>query len=434
MGSKLWTKDYIIFCLSSLVMFFAFYSLISALPVYLHDELLARNWEVGFVLSAYALAAVLLRPFCGYALDAWGRKWVFMSGFLVFCLLFGSYLLPSFFEGSERKLFENSFLAPVGGISLGLMILVGVRFLHGLSWEIVTSGSQTITVDLVPVSRRGEGLAYSGLMVSLAMAVGPAFGLWLLEITSGAELFVITLVLSLLSFTAVCFMKFPVYRATRSRINLKAMVEKTSIPISLVCLICCFSNASTMTFVAIYCKDMQGCSAGVFFFITALSTTMIRLFTGKAFDRYGPKIPMTTAFPCLILGGICMGSAKGPILFYTASVLMGIGNGIIFPCCVTCINNMVRPTRRGAANATYSSAIDVGIGSGIIFFGILSSYSGLRFSYFISALLYVLAYLLYLLFAQRHYFKNLIVDKELTESKLNSGSEENLNKKAVPVP
>ena len=95
---------------------------------------------------------------------------------------------------------------------------------------------------------------------------------------------------------------------------------------------------------------------------------------------------------------------------------------------------MVRPTRRGAANATYSSAIDVGIGSGIIFFGILSSYSGLRFSYFISALLYVLAYLLYLLFAQRHYFKNLIVDKELTESKLNSGSEENLNKKAVPVP
>ena len=89
MGSKLWTKDYIIFCLSSLVMFFAFYSLISALPVYLHDELLARNWEVGFVLSAYALAAVLLRPFCGYALDAWGRKWVFMSGFLVFFFFSG---------------------------------------------------------------------------------------------------------------------------------------------------------------------------------------------------------------------------------------------------------------------------------------------------------------------------------------------------------
>ena len=398
---RLWTRDFTIFCVSSLVMFFAFYSLVSALPVYLSEELHAENWEIGVVLSSYAFAALLLRPFCGYALDAWGRKWIFLIGFFIFSVLFAFHALPTCIFSEETRIFRRF----GEGFGLALFCLIIIRFIHGLSWAIVTAGSQTITVDLVPTSRRGEGVAYTGLMVSLSMAVGPALGLTTLEALGGNKLFIISTVLSLISFAAVCFMKFPPYRPTRSKIRLQAMFEKTSVPISLVCMLTCFSNAPVMSYVAIYSKDLPGTNAGVFFFVYAVSITAIRVFTGKLFDRYGPRIPVCSAYPFLVLGAVLMGVAHGPGLFYTASVCLGFGSGIIYPCFVACINNMVRPTRRGAANATYSSAIDLGIGPGIVFFGVLSSYAGLRVTYFISAVLYAIAYGMYLL-AEQHYLRH----------------------------
>jgi MFS family permease len=92
---RLWTKDYIVFCLTSLLMLFAFYSLVSTLPLYLDEYLHATKGQIGLILSFYAVGALLLRPFCGYALEVWGRKGVFLSGFFIFCLLFGLYQIPS---------------------------------------------------------------------------------------------------------------------------------------------------------------------------------------------------------------------------------------------------------------------------------------------------------------------------------------------------
>jgi MFS family permease len=83
-----------------------------------------------------------------------------------------------------------------------------------------------------------------------------------------------------------------------------------------------------------------------------------------------------------------------------------MGQGMIFPCYVASINNMVRFTRRGAANATFSSSIDVGIGLGIIFFGYLADHMGFRVVYAIVALVYLLSYLVYLLGAEKHYLRN----------------------------
>lgn len=316
-------------------------------------------------------------------------------------------MIPQALFNPESRVFCDSIMINgIVGIGTALLMLAAVRFVHGLSWAVVTTGSQTITVDMVPISRRGEGVAYSGLTVSLSMAVGPAIGLWLLHIFGGNKLFLITMGMSLLSFAAVCFMKFPPYRSTRSKINLRAIVERTSIPISIVCMITCFSNASTMSYVSIYCKEIVNTDAGMFFFFYALAITSSRLFTGKLFDRYGPNIPIGIAYPFMITGATLMGFAHGPALLYTGGFCLGISSGIIFPSFATCINNMVRPIRRGAANATYASAIDMGIGPGIIFFGILSDFIGLRFSYFISALLYATSYFLYFFFARRHYFRH----------------------------
>jgi len=89
-----------------------------------------------------------------------------------------------------------------------------------------------------------------------------------------------------------------------------------------------------------------------------------------------------------------------------------MGQGMIFPCFVASINNMVRITRRGAANATFSSSIDVGIGLGIIFFGYLADHMGFRVVYWTVAAVYLLSYLVYFLGAGRHYLRNRLKEED----------------------
>jgi MFS family permease len=88
---------------------------------------------------------------------------------------------------------------------------------------------------------------------------------------------------------------------------------------------------------------------------------------------------------------------------------------------------MVRVTRRGAANATFSSSIDVGIGLGIIFFGYLADRMGFRVVYGVVALVYLLSYLVYLLGAEKHYLRNRLKE----EDPLSDGRDELQN---VPSP
>ena len=88
MEQKIWSKAYILLILSNLLMCITYYSLISALPVYISQELHANKSIVGLVLAAYIVASVIIRPFSGFALDKFGRKAILLSSLLLYALIF----------------------------------------------------------------------------------------------------------------------------------------------------------------------------------------------------------------------------------------------------------------------------------------------------------------------------------------------------------
>jgi MFS family permease len=57
---------------ATLVFFFAFYALLVPLPLHLAGAGLA-GWQVGFVLGAFSVASLVLRPVAGALADGWGR-------------------------------------------------------------------------------------------------------------------------------------------------------------------------------------------------------------------------------------------------------------------------------------------------------------------------------------------------------------------------
>ena len=120
MSQKIWNKAFILLILSNLLTCITYYSLISALPVYISEELHANKSIVGIVLASYIVASVLIRPFSGFALDKFGRKTIFLSSLLLYAFIFTGY----------------PFAASV-------LFLIVLRFAHGFTWGITTIAAST---------------------------------------------------------------------------------------------------------------------------------------------------------------------------------------------------------------------------------------------------------------------------------------------------
>ena len=156
MKDRLVTPSYCFILAANFLLFFGFWQLIPVLPFYLSEAFSTDNSTIGIILSCYTVAALCIRPFSGYFLDSFARKPLYLLAYFIFMSMFAGYIIAS---------------------SLTLFILF--RIIQGFSFGIVTVGGNTVVIDIMPSSRRGEGLGYYGLANNIAMAVGPMFGLFL---------------------------------------------------------------------------------------------------------------------------------------------------------------------------------------------------------------------------------------------------------------
>lgn len=153
----LWTKEFVALILANLCMFLGFQMLIPTLPVYV-KEIGGTSSNIGFVVGMFTVAALFVRPLTGNALQKFSKKIILMIGTAICLLAMGSYLFAS-----------------------TVFLLLAVRILHGAGFGITTTTYGTVVSDLIPQARRGEGMGYFGLSGTIAMALGPLIGLWLMQ-------------------------------------------------------------------------------------------------------------------------------------------------------------------------------------------------------------------------------------------------------------
>ena len=162
---KLWNGNYWKVMIANFTLFFAFYLLTPLLPLYLSEHFHATKDIIGVVLSGYTVMALLSRPFSGYLVDTFDRKKVLMWCFFLFFIFFAGYLAAS-----------------------TLLLFTIVRTLHGAPFGSVTVANSTMAIDVLPASRRNEGIGYYGLSNNLAMAIAPTAGLLLYHETRNFQL------------------------------------------------------------------------------------------------------------------------------------------------------------------------------------------------------------------------------------------------------
>lgn len=378
---KLWNRNFISVCLSSFFVFITFYILTATLPRLVVEQMNKSHQQVGWVMTAFIVAAVLFRPLAGRWLDLLGRKKVLVISLLLFITTTLLYFTVYSF-----------------------VLLLLLRFVHGISFGVATTANGTIVADLLPEKRKGEGMGYYALSMNLAMALGPFLGLVLIDQWNFTVLYIVIslfAVFALISILNTRVSSTVVPEASvvtnKNKWHWTQFIEAGALPISLIAMLLSFAYGGLLTFIPGYAEEigMPG-MASSFFVVYAVMIIVSRPFTGKLFDRFADKFVI---YPSLILyaaGLVLLSQAHHPFLFLTSAAVIGLGFGTLFPCFQTIAIRNSAPERRGLATGTFFMMYDVGIGLGSVILGSVASFANERNMYMLSAAVVALAGVAYM--------------------------------------
>lgn len=377
---RLITPSYCCILAANFLLYFGFWLLIPVLPFYLSEEFHVGHTTIGIVLSCYTIAALCVRPFSGYLLDTFARKPLYLVAYTVFTAVFAGYM--------------------VAGL---LSFFILLRIIHGLAFGMVTVGGNTIVIDIMPSSRRGEGLGYYGLTNNTAMSVGPMFGLFLHNAgVSYPVIFAYALGAGILGLIAALLVKTP-YKAPvrREPISLDRFILLKGLPAGFSLLLLSIPYGMTTNYVAMYARQI-GITAetGFFFTLMAVGMAVSRLFSGRMVDkghitetiRYGLYLVCICYFCLSACGWLTTWNMTfTTYLFFLIALLLGIGFGTMFPAYNTLFVNLAPNNQRGTATSTYLTSWDVGLGIGMLTGGYISEISTFRAAYLFGAMLTVVS-------------------------------------------
>ncbi len=382
---RLWNRDYRIAMVGNFMLFFSFYLLTPLLPIYLDAQFATDKDMIGLVLSGYVVAALLVRPFSGFVVDTFNRKKVLMLCFFFFFICFAGYI----------------------GAGTLLMFAI-VRTIHGLPFGASTVANSTVAIDVLPSSRRNEGIGYYGLSNNLAMAIAPSAGIWIYGATGNFSLlFWLSLFVAFGGFLCTVSIRVPsrepVEGKPRMSLDHFFLTRAWLLALNILCFGLCWGVMSN--YVAIYAKEVIGITEGTGLFFALLS---IGLFVSRLYGRKGlrkGRLAENAIEGAAIsaVGFTLFALVEQEWAFYLSAVLVGLGNGRMYPAFLNMFIAMARHDQRGTANSSILTSWDIGMGVGILAGGVLVEYCGYSAAFWFTAASHITALLMVVLFTRRFF-------------------------------
>ena len=391
---KLWTRNFISMCAANFLMSFAFYILIPTLPFYLIDTFKAGQSIVGVILSIYTISVLVVRPFSGFLADTFQRKPLYMFAYFIFTIFFLGFPLAS-----------------------SLLVFTIIRVIHGLAFGMLSTTGNTLVIDVMPSSRRGEGLGYFGVTGNIAMAVGPMTGLILKDLVPFDYIFILSAISGAIGICVICLIKTPRRQLQKSQpISLDRFFLVKGIPASISFLFLAIPYAMTSSYIALYVAPLGLTSgSGFFFSVMAIGMILSRITSGKLVDqgfitqniRKGIIIATIAMIGEIMLEMVLTKNyTMGCTLYYIVAFMLGYGYGTLFPAMNTLFINLAPHNRRATANSMYLTGWDVGIGIGAFLGGYISEHYSYVSVYAIGFCCAIAALIVFITYVTPHFLKN----------------------------
>ncbi len=358
---KLWNGNYIKVMTTNTLLYFAFYLIMPLLPLYLSETFGTTKDVIGIVLSGYTVAALVIRPFSGYVVDSFSRKKVLMACLSAFAVFFLGYIAAS-----------------------TILMFAICRTLHGGPFGAVTVANSTCAIDVLPASRRNEGIGLYGLSNNFAMAIAPSVGIYLHHLWgSYMALFWLSLAVAVAAVLIAWTIELPEKSIARNKEKLSLdrffLTKAWLLAINIAMFGFCWGVLSN--YLAIYSKEELGITGGTgtYFALLSIGLFLSRLQGRKTLSQ--GKLTQNAIEGMLIslLGFTLFVAVKHPVAYYLSACLIGLGNGHLYPAFLNMFINVARHDQRGTANSSILTGWDLGFGIGCLLGGVTAehfSYSG----------------------------------------------------------
>lgn len=367
------------------MLFFSFYLLTPLLPIYLDTQFHADKDMIGLVLSGYVTAALAVRPFSGFIVDTFDRKKVLSLCFFAFFICFTGYIGAS-----------------------SILLFAIVRTIHGLPFGAATVANSTVAIDVLPSSRRNEGIGYYGLSNNLAMASAPSTDIWIYHATGNFMLlFWISLAVAFAGFYCASSVRLtrrePVAEKPRMSLDRFFLTRAWLMAINILFFGLCWGVMSN--YVALYGQQKLGITdgTGLFFILLAAGLVISRLCGVKAL-RAGRLTEIAISGALLGVAGYTLFAlSPGKWSYYLSALAIGLGNGRMYPAFLNMFISVARHDQRGTANSSILTSWDCGMGLGILLGGVLIEYAGFTAAFLVTAASQAAGTLLLIFVTRRFY-------------------------------
>ncbi|MGI6227604.1 MAG: MFS transporter [Peptococcales bacterium] len=389
---KLWTTQYILIILYSIMIGIGNFMMMTGIPLYaIHIG--GDNSIAGLMMGIFMIAAILVRPFFGNLADIKSRRLVLLIGAGVCTLSFFSYIFA---------------------FSVGLLLFL--RAVNGIGFSANTNAAGTVVADIIPAPRLAEGIGYYGISNVLSTAIGPVLTLSIINQLGFKALFLVTTGFGLISLICSYFINYekkkpkeekqdkdiqPNINVSKKQKVLDSIFEKTAIPPSFVMLFVAFAMGGVQSFIPIYAVARNVENIGIYFTIYALALLVTRVFGGKLADRHGVSTVLIPGYVLLIASFIVLAFATNLTMFIISGILYGLGYGSVQPLLNAIMVQFCPPKRRGAGNSTFFTAMDIGSGGGAVIWGFISKYYNFTWVYLLCVGCIILSWVSYSFLLQK---------------------------------
>jgi MFS family permease len=376
--TRLWTKDFVIVSSINFFITLIFYLLMVTLAIYAVNELDASTSEAGLISGIFIIGTLIGRLFIGRFIDSIGRKKTLFIGLIFFTLTTILYF-----------------------VDLGIGFLLVNRLIHGMAMGMASTATGTIVAQIIPPTRKGEGIGYYSMSATLATAIGPFIGLFMAQHTSFQVIFSFCLALGVISLITAFFLYVPALKVTAKvteskGFKLSNFIEPKALPISIITLLLAFCYSSVLSFISFYAIEIDLVNTASFFFVVyAVAVLISRPFSGPLMDRKGSNFIMYPAFIIFGVGLLLLSITTNSFTLLAAGFLIGLGFGNMQSSSQAIAVKLTPPHRMGMATSTFFIMLDAGLGFGPYILGFIIPITGYSTLYVILGVLVILTSVLY---------------------------------------
>ncbi|MEH6907331.1 MFS transporter [Neobacillus drentensis] len=376
--AKLWTKDFTIVSGVNFLVTLVFYLLIVIIGVYAVDEFNASTSQAGLVTGIFIVGSLIGRLVIGRFIESIGRRKTLFIGIIFFILTLLLYF-----------------------VNMGITFLLITRLLHGIAGGMVGTATGTIVAQIIPSTRKAEGIGYYSMSATLATAIGPFIGLYMTQHTDYQMIFIFSLVLGVISLFTAFFVDVPqlegLVQPTETKgFKLSNYIEPKALPIAVITLVVAFCYSSVLSFINFYAIEINLVSAASFFFLVySIAVLLSRPITGRLMDLKGANSIMYPGLVIFAIGLFLLSSASMSVTLLLAGILIGLGFGNMQSSTQAVAVKVTPPHRMGLATSTFFIFLDAGLGFGPYILGFIIPLTGYRTLYVILGVVVLATIVLY---------------------------------------